>query len=232
MIDVKYVEERLGFDVERLRAAAARLSHLEEALDGFRRHLEVRARHLARDASDRARSEPIRAAQAQATAHLARRAVLLEVLSPSTALSLIAAMATRHWVSALRGIAQTPRGEAMIRGHVETGRIAYRVLLSIRRNRGLVPGVGQLASAAVVAGFAHPADRTFVDEQLEEGLFRARGDGLRAEDDALASASLALREAALVLELLAKDAEPKIQKLLEEADGLEHKIERELRRGR
>jgi hypothetical protein len=151
------------------------------------------------------------------------------VLDPGSALSLIAAMATSRWVGAMRDAAQAPRGDAALKAHVEAGRVAYRVLASLRRNKGLAAGVGHLVSAVVVAEFTHGNDRPFIVEQIEEGLDRALTQtSLKTEDRVMEAASRALREGALLLERLAAEAEPATQRLLEEADGLEQKVEREL----
>jgi hypothetical protein len=238
MLGASQILERLCFDVDRLRDAALRLERVDEALLALRRHLEARARLLTKEATAHARPElsgsgriSIRYAQAHAVAHLARRAALGEVLKQGSYLPLIAAMATSRWVAALRNVSAAPRGEVALRSHIEAGRVAYRVLRSLRRKRGLVPGVGQLASAAVVAQFAHALDRPYVDEQLEEGLDRAArsSSALTDVEAALGAASLALREGACLLEELAKEAEPATEKLLEEADGLERRVELNLR---
>ena len=235
MLNAQTIRSRLVFDVERLRDAAWRLERIDGSLGELRRHLEARARRLSQEATlggapeqGGETSPSIRYAQAHATAHLARRAAMKEILSGST-LALIASMAVSRWVAALRGFNDRRHGEGMVRAQIEAGRIAYRMLVSLRRRRGLIVGVGQLTAAVVVAEFVHAEDRPFVEEQLEEGLYRGlRAKGVKSEEDALAAVSVALREAAYLLERMAGQAEPALAALLEEADEVEQKVERQL----
>lgn len=234
MLQAESIRSRLLFDVERLRDAAWRLARIDASLGELRRHLEARARRLSDEAmraapGDKSRETPtLRYAQAQATAHLARRVALKEILSGSS-LSLIASMAVSRWVGALRGFNERVHGEGMVRAQIEAGRVAYRLLCSLRRKRGLISGVGQLTAAVVVAEFVHERDRVFVSEQMEEGLSRGRrAKGVNSDEDVLAAASLALREAAYLLERMAAQAEPALAKLLEEADDVEQNVERTL----
>jgi hypothetical protein len=61
-----------------------------------------------------------------------------------------------------------------------------------------------------------------VDEQLEEGLYRARqASAAGSDEEAVATASRALRAAARLLESMAAEAEPAARELLAEAEGVE-----------
>lgn len=236
MLDPAGIRGRLRFDIDRVREAAWRLERVDGALVELRAHLEARARRLSQEATAKDRPElgggrgvHVRYAQAFAVAALAKRASLREVLSVES-VALIASMAVTRWLLALRGIGQRPSGERMIHAEVEAGRVAYRLLVLLRRGRGLVFGVGQLTAAVVVAEFAHPSDSGFVDTEIREGLERARRGGVDAAR-ALEASSSALREAAHLLEVMAGHAEPIIERLLSEADGIEAKVERELSLG-
>lgn len=226
------VRERLAFDVERLRVAAVRLERVDAALMELRQRLESRAMALAGEAMHQAppllggdgRAQ-IRTAQALATAHLARRVALGEVLRSSSRLSLIVAMAVNRWVSALRSISERETSERILRAHIEAGRVAHRLLKILRPKDELRSGVGQLTSAVVVAEFAHPANADDVADKIEEGLYRARAArGVRSDDDAVAAASRALRAAAQLVATMADSAEPAVHALLVEADGVEEGI--------
>src|SRR5688572_3327874 len=172
------VRERLSFDVERLRAAAHRLEGVDARLRDLRKRLEARAAHLAEQAKDGVVDDEggvqIRRSQAHATAHLAKRAALGEVLRSSSPVSLIAAMAASRWVGALKNLASEKTGETTIKAHIEAGRVAHRLLGILKPKGGIRSGTGQLTSAVVVAELAHPANLVFVEEQIEEGLYRAR----------------------------------------------------------
>lgn len=221
------VRERLAFDVERLRAAAHRLEHADALLRELRGRLETRAADLADDAKTNAGEERvhIQRSQAHATAHLAKRAALGEVLRSSSPLSLIAAMAASRWVGALKQLAVEKVNESTIRAHIEAGRVAHRLLGVLKPKTGIKSGAGQLTSAVVVAELAHPANAAFVAEQIEEGLDRARtARGVFNYDDAIEAASRALRTAAELLESMADRAEPAAVALVDEADGVEEKI--------
>src|SRR5258708_3217337 len=118
MKNASEVRSRLHFDVERLRQAAHRLEKIDHQLTSLRRGLETRAAHLAREAMSSGPTHAgegivqIRRSQAQATAHLAKRAALGEVLRSSSPLALIAAMAASRWVGSLRPIEKDPMNEA------------------------------------------------------------------------------------------------------------------------
>jgi hypothetical protein len=221
------VRERLSFDVERLRAAAHRLEGVDARLRELRDRLETRAADLAHDAKAAAGHEAVHVqrSQAHATAHLAKRAALGEVLRSSSPLALIAAMAASRWVGALKQLSKEKTGEATIRAHIEAGRVAHRLLGVLKPKGGIRSGVGQLTSAVVVAELAHPLNATFVEEQIEEGLDRARAArGVFNEDDAIEAASRALRTAAELLETMADRAEPSACALVQEADGVEERV--------
>ena len=109
-----------------------------------------------------------------------------------------------------------------------TSTVAYRTLRALRRKSGLIR-VGQLTSAVVVAEFVHPQDLPFVEDQIEEGWYRSRRAlNMKSDEDVLAGSSRALREGAYLLEKMADRAEPALARLLEEADGLEARVERDL----
>ncbi|MFO0724907.1 MAG: hypothetical protein U1E65_14095 [Myxococcota bacterium] len=237
-MDPQDIRDRLRFDIDRLRDAAWRLERIDAALSELRTHLEARARKLSQDATHSDQPEiggahagvHVRYAQAFAVAALAKKAALREVVSVES-FALVASMAVTRWLLALRGIGRRPHGERMIHAEVEAGRVAYRLLVLLRRKRGLIFGLGQLVAAVVVAEFAHPADAAFVSAELKEGLLRAHRGGADAER-ALAGSSAALREAAHLLEVMAERAEPIIERLLLEADAIEAKVELDLlRRG-
>jgi len=230
-LTAREVRERLGFDVERLRAAAQRLEGVDAKLGELRRRLEARAAHLAEEAMNVSSGGTVqlRRSQAHATAHLAKRAALGEVLCSSSPLSLIAAMAASRWVGALKALARAKASEAALRAHIEAGRVAHRLLAVLRPKGGVKSGVGQLTSAVVVAELAHPANSAFVDEQIEEGLDRARSArGVRDADEAIEAASRALRAAAELLESMADRAEPEAERLTLEADRVEERIAKDL----
>ncbi len=226
----KEVRGRLRFDVDRLRDAAWRLERVDEALGQLRRHLEARARMLSRDATAEGRPELAASggvhllyAQAAATAELARKASLGEILS-TTSLSLIASMAVSRWLWALRTAGHEPRGATVVRAQIEGGRIAYRTLAALRGKRGLVAGMGQLASAVVVAELVHKEDQRFLEAELASAIARAEKTADATGEDMMLAASQAIRDAAELLERMAARAEPAIQRLLEEADQVEARV--------
>lgn len=247
MRSAEAVRHHLRFDVARLRAAAARLQGVDDGLRGLRFRLEARARILTDEADGEPcpRSEedpgheldivPLRTAQAQATAALARRAALGEVLAHSGALSLVAAMAVSRWVQAVLTLSETRRIPAerlntLAKGHVDAGRLAHRMLATLRSKAGLRSGCGQLACAVVVAELAPCEASEFLDEQIEEGLARAlHARGVRDEAHALSAASAAIREGARLLERMAERAEPAAEDLLSRAERVEADVEAKLR---
>ncbi|MBI4816415.1 MAG: hypothetical protein HY791_09155 [Deltaproteobacteria bacterium] len=164
------------------------------------------------------------AAQAHALASLARKVALAELLADpgGGSLSLIAAMAVSRWLSELR---REPKRGRALRLELEAGRVAHRVLRSIRRHRGLEPGHGRLVSAIVAFEFAHPAERAYLESIVESEA------GEKVEEAVLAASS-ALREAALVLEWAATRAEPRIAKLEADAALAEGKVRSSLEAGR
>lgn len=222
------VRARLAFDVERLRASALRLEAVDEQLSGLKARLEARASALASEARGAGpllggdgRAQ-IRSAQAHATALLALRAALGEVLRSPSPLALIVAMAVGRWVGALKELRLAPVSETTIRAHIEAGRIAHRLLVTLRPRDELRSGLGQLTSAVVVAEFVHEANLDDVDEQIDEGLHRAQtARGVRSPEDAVEIASRGLRAAARLLESMAERGEPAVFALLQEADVVE-----------
>lgn len=224
------IRGQLAFDVERLRSAVARVEGIDGTLSSLKTKLVARARTLATEAaSDVVMSGDgtvqLRRAQAQAIASIASRAALGEVLAASSRLSLVTAMAVSRWVGALRALSPRPASEVVLRSHIEAGRVAHRLLSIFRPKDQLRSGVGQLVASVVVAELAHADDIVAVDEQLEEGLHRARNArGVRTDDDAIAAASRALRSAAKLLEELADEAEPAARALVAEADTVETRV--------
>lgn len=238
------VRHHLRFDVARLRSAALRVQAVDDQLRGLRRRLEARAGVL-RDEADGESAyhdapepgpvdpTPLRNAQAQATAELARRAALREVLRHSSAFSLVAAMAVSRWVQAIvssaAGGASLERQISSAKGHIDAGRLAHRMLVTLRRGRGLRSGCGQLVCAVVVAELTPPELSEFLAEEIEEGLGRAlTARGVRSHADALAAASAALRQGAKLLEGMAERAEPAALDLVTRADAVEGEVERRL----
>jgi hypothetical protein len=242
------LRHHLRFDVARLRAAAIELQAVDDALSGLKRQLEARARELAAEAlaepapqgqeAGDAVPRPLRTAQAQATAELARRAALGEILRSAGSLPLIATMAVSRWVRSM--LDTLPGGEggrlerraALVKGHIDAGRIAHRMLASLRSRAGLRSGCGQLVCAVVVAELAPNDLRAVLDEQIEEGWVRARSArGVRGEADALAAASAGIREAARLLEAMARRARPAAENLVAQAEDVEARVERDLTSG-
>lgn len=236
------IRDHLRFDVARLRTAAARLESVDGQLRTLRHQLEARARDLADEAdgelSPCGEDEqgpihvvPLRTAQAQATAALARRAALRDVLAHSGALSLVAAMAVARWVQAIltlstrEGQGSPERREALAKGHVDAGRLAHRMLATLRRGAGLRSGCGQLTCAVVVAELAPGDLQEFLDEQIEEGLSRAlNARRVKSGEAALGAASAALRTGARLLERMAERAEPAVQDLVRRAERVEDDV--------
>jgi len=231
------IRARLAFDVERLRTAAFQLERIDDALRTLKRGLERRVEALTGEATCEHDAEIhgsgavfIRYAQAQATAQLARRAALGEVLQHAGRLSLIASMAVSRWLAALVELGRDRSSAAIIKGHVDAGRIAHRTLATLKPQADLRSGCGQITSAAMVADFVHPDDLPLIHEQLEEGLFRfRRARGIASDDDVIAAASRALRAGADLLERMVRKAEPAAADLLAQADVVESKVEADLR---
>lgn len=263
MTSAAAIRHHLRFDVARLRAAACRLQAVDGDLRTLRARLEARARALAAEADGEPAprldaEEPeevgltaLRVAQAQATAELARRATLGEVLRHADAFSLIATMAVARWIDTLVSSlppanrvssphreapgtalpADLERRAALAKGHIDAGRIAHRMLASLKRRAGLRSGCGQLVCAVVVAELA-PADlQEYLDEQIEEGFVRAlKARGVKEPADAMAAASAALREGARLLESMTARAAPAAEALLAQAAVVEERIESVMRR--
>ena len=223
------IRRRLAFDVERLRVAAFRLERVEQGLTHLRKQLEARASSLGCEATETARDDnlfTIRSAQAQATANLARRSTLSEVLRHSGRLALIASMAVNRWVWALTQLSEGGVSSAVVKGHIDAGRVAHRLLSTWKPERRLKSGCGQLTSAVVVAEFVHEEHAAFVAEQIEEGLFRGRGIARhRSASDVLDAASRAIRAGAALLESMADRAEPAVRDLVDKANALEADLE-------
>ena len=236
MFTAPQIRARLAFDVERLRMAARRLESTDRALRRLKQALEHRVEALTGEATLESDAEihgsgavQIRYAQAQATATLARQAALGEVLKHTGSLSLIASMAVSRWVAALGDLTSLRVSRSMIKAHVDAGRIAHRMLATLRPQADLRSGCGQITSAAVVAEFVHPDDLAVVHEQLEDGLHRGRrARGIDSDEDVLAAASRALRAAADLLERMAGRAEPVAADLLARAETVESQVEAEL----
>lgn len=228
----------LAFDVQRLLSASKRLQEVDEALTTLERKLEARAVRLSADATAAVDPElggdgtvQLRYAQAQATAELARRAKLGEILSQVGQLSRIASMAVSRWVSALHRAHAEVLPEFVLKGHIDAGRVAHRMLVTLRRRDKLKSGCGQLASAVLVAELVHPDNLAFVEEQIIEGLFRGRNArGVRTDEEVVAAASRALRAAADLLESMATRAEPAMKALLDKAEAVEADVAETLER--
>jgi hypothetical protein len=228
------VRRRLAFDIERLAAAADRMERVDAQLHALRRHLQDRACSLSEGATGVERPESdglihIQYAKAQATAELARKATLRDVLTHSGALSLIASMAVTRWVAALRELTKAPAAELQIKAHIDTGRLAYRTLSVLRPKHGLLTGCGHLTSAVVVAEFVHPDDAPFIEDELEVALDRGRtARGIGTIEDVVTVASKAIRAGAELLESMALEAEPAAADLLAKADAVEATVEASL----
>ncbi len=236
-LTAQQIRSRLAFDVERLRAAARRLECIDDDLRRLKRALERRVESLTGEATTEGDAEihgsgvvQIRYAQAQATAQLARRAALGEILQHSGRLSLISAMAVSRWMAALKELGVKPAGRPIIKAHIDAGRIAHRMLATLKPQADLRSGCGQLTSAAMVAEFVHPEDLPLIFEQLQEGLYRGhQARGVETEEDVIEAASRALRAGASLLEHKADEAEPAVNDLLSQAEGVEARVEADLR---
>lgn len=238
-MDVSEVRKRLAFDIERLAAAALRMEQVDAMLSDLKRRLEARATLLCDRATEREAPEidgdgliHIRYAQAHATAELARRATLGDVLSHKGRLSLIASMAVARWVNALRELHTEPTHESVIKGHIDAGRLAYRTLKVLRRKDGLLSGCGHLTAAVVVADFVHSENAPFIDDELEVALDRAKNArGVHSDEDVVSTASRALRAGADLLERMASHAEPAAAELLSQAEDVEQTVRQGLLAG-
>jgi hypothetical protein len=237
-LSISDVRQRLAFDIERLARAAHRMEEVDAMLSDLKRRLETRASKLAGEATRTESPEldgdgliHIRYAQAHATAELARRATLGDVLRHSGRLSLIASMAVTRWVAALRELAAAPANELVIKGHIDAGRLAYRTLMVLRPKDGLKTGCGHLTSAIVVDQFVHAGNGPFIEDELEVALDRARV-ARRIDDDeeAVQIASKAIRAGAELLEQMAATAEPAAAELLARAEDVESEVQRKLLR--
>jgi hypothetical protein len=236
-MEVAEVRRRLSFGVSRLAEAAARLQDIDACLYELKIKLEQRALELADEGNaiddDDTRSygeKRVRLAQSQAVAQLARKAVLTEILrSRKKAISLMAAVAVSRWISSLRNIAPEPVGHTKVRLHIESGRVACRLLRLLRRGRGLKEGVSLLGSAIVVAEFVHPDDFETASIAIKEGLHRGLfSRSIHSRDQAIEACSVLLGEAAHVLEQIAARAEPAVDALLVRSTSLEQDVQTEL----
>lgn len=241
------LRHHLRFDVRRLQSAALRLQSVDATLRSLKDRLQERAVRLtaeaggepcapAGDEEDWEHPVALRTAQAQAMADLARRATLREVLRQAGALSLVATMAVARWIEAL--VLSTEEGaegdlarrQAQAKGHIDAGRIAHRMLATLRSRAGLRSGCGQLVCAVVVAEMTPPDLAEFLNEEIEEGYTRAlNARGVDDEAGVLTAASAALREGARLLERMAARAEPAAQVLLDKAQTLESDVARSIR---
>lgn len=246
-LDPPQIRRQLRFDVARLRAAAEGLAEVDGKLRDLKRRLQERARQLASEADGGPRSVPVgdrspvvaipslRAAQAQATAELARRAALGEILKQQGAVSLVATMAVARWLEALmRSLPEDGRSlearAAAAKSHIDAGRLAHRVLRATQRGAGLVRGCGKLTCAVVVCELA-PADlREELDAHVRDGWARAMGTLGHDTEAALAGVSAALREGARLLEGVARRAGPAADELLARAEAVEVEVEVALER--
>lgn len=235
MDELTALRARFRFDIARLRGASARVHAVDGQLRRARESLRTKSGGWTKLAVDLRHPElggspgvQLLYAKAHAAAALSRRAGLRELLATAAdGLALVSSMATSAWVASLQGLRAHAHGETLLRSHVEAGRMAYRILRSVRRQLDHVEGIGQLTSALVVFEFVHPLDERFVAAQLCEGLARARanaGPG-QTDEDLHARVSAALREATLVLEAVAERSEPLADGLAREADGLERRVE-------
>lgn len=238
MDEVTTLRARFRFDITRLRSAAVRVDEVDRRLRLARESLGIRSRAFAKLGLDLERPElggtervQLLYAKAHAAALLARRAGLRDLLSSAAdGLALVSSMATSRWVASLHGLRRYPHGDALVRPHIEAGRVAYRVLRSVRRSLTHVEGLGQLTSALVVLEFVHPKDEAYVAAHVLEGLSRARSNRAPGQTDEMlfGYCSAALREATLILEAVADRSEPLVAGLVGEADQLEADIEARL----
>ena len=233
------IRAALAFDVQRLRGAVLRLEEVDAALLRLRRDLEDRAYVLTGEATHQLQPEidgdgtvAVRYAQAQATAQLAQRAKLGEILGRVGQLSLIASMAVSRWVGALHRAAHQAHPDFVLKGHIDAGRVVHRMLATLRPQEQLKSGCGQLASAVVAAELVHPHNLAFVHEQIVEGLLRGRNArGIKTDADVIAAVSRALRAAATLLESMADTADPVVRALHAEAERVEEAVAEALDRG-
>ena len=242
------LREYFRFDIARLRMAAGRLQQVDDQLKKLRSRLEARAIELAIEADGgppgdggedgsigEIRVVTLRAAQAQATAELARRSALQEVLGHYQvgALPLIATMAVTRWIDALvSSVESGPRSqrEALAKGHIDAGRIAHRMLATLRRRAGLRSGCGQLVCALVVAELSPRDLDELLSDQIEDGWVRAlSARGVHSDKDAFNAVSAALREASRLLERMASQAEAACLALMKEESLLETRVKEGLK---
>ncbi|MBX2811214.1 MAG: hypothetical protein KTR25_05370 [Myxococcales bacterium] len=239
------------FEIARLKLSAQRLQAVDHALRELRQRLETRAIALSQEADgdppihdspdtsvtpsvDGVPMASLRAAQAQATAELARQAALGEVLKHAGVFHLVAAMAVSRWIEAIAisvssPVANRAHREALLKSHIDAGRVVHRMLVALRSQAGLRSGCGQAVCALVVAELAPPDLADFAQEQIEEGWERAcRAHGVRSEQDARRAISQALREGAHLVEGLATKAEVAAQKLLQEEVLVEVRVHQRL----
>ncbi|MBK8014045.1 MAG: hypothetical protein IPK13_22195 [Deltaproteobacteria bacterium] len=237
-LDASAVRARLRFAVENLRRAGLRTQAVDAGLSELRQMLERRAGVLRQAAlesewSSGGEQAPLlrmRSAQAQAVVHLARRAALQDILRSEARLVLVASMAVSRWIAALAELAPAPVSERVIRTHIDAGRLAHRMLVTLRPRAGLRSGCGQLASATVVAEFVHPENLQCVEDEIEEGLFRGHRLARSVNSEALAvqAAARALSEASILLGRVADRAEPALDALLLRARTVETEVALEL----
>ena len=229
------LRDRLAFAVSRLAQAADRLQDVDFELYSLKVRLEKRALELAEEGNavgseQDYSSNRLRLAQSHAIAQLARKAVLTELVrSKRKAIPMMAASAISRWIGSLRTLSARPVGSRRVRLFVESGRVACRVLRSVRRGRGLQEGVSLLGSALVVAEFVHPDDYQYVETAIDEGLKRALfSRRIHSTEQAIETCSLLLRESAHILEQIAARAEPAVDDLLERSATVEDEVQSEL----
>lgn len=240
--DAAALRARFRLDIARLRQSATKLRTVDGDLRALKHRLERRAAELRDEAGSASEHHlddtpgpvsrlPIRMAQAQATAELARRAALGELLRHANALALVCTMAVSRWIEAIErppgeGARSESRRQALAKGHIDAGRVAHRTLAMLRRGRGLESGCGQLVCALVVSEIAPPGLERYLDEQIEEGF--ARASRSRGDEAVYAAVSAALREGARLLESMAERAGPGASELLRQADDIEARVEADL----
>lgn len=236
------IRSALAFDVQRLRSAATRLELVDAALLRLRQDLEHRTHVLTGEGTHQERPElggdgtvAVRYAQALATAQLAKKAKLGEILGKVGVgqLALIASMAVSRWVGALHRVAHQAHPDYVLKGHIDAGRLAHRMLATLRPRDKLKSGCGQLASAVVAAELVHADNLPFVKEQIVEGLIRGRSArGIHTDADVIAAVSRALRAAASLLESMAETAEPAVRALTTQAERVEASVAEALDKAR
>lgn len=237
-LDASSVRARLRFAVENLRRAGLRTQAVDAGLSRLRQMLEQRAGVLREAALDEDGASGLehasllrmRSAQAQAVVHLARRAALQDILRSEARLVLVASMAVSRWIAALSELSSAPASERVIRSHIDAGRLAHRMLVTLRPRAGLRSGCGQLTSATVVAEFVHPENLQCVEDEIEEGLFRGHrlARSVSSESLALQASARALGEASALLGRVADRAEPALEALLLRARTVETEVAFEL----